>query len=336
MTEAPLSDRDRFAGFVRAMGRGPSRGRSLERAEAETAMAMILGGRAAPEAVGALLMLMRYRGETADEVAGFVQAMRARLVGWDALGADLDWPSYAAGRSRGLPWFLLSAKLVAAAGVKTLIHGWNSHQNPVADVRAALASVGIAAAHSADDAAARLARDGLVYAPLEAVDPALLALLRLRDVLGLRSAVNTCLRVLNPSGAAASVQGVFHPPYRTLQQEAGAILGQRTMLVLKGGGGEFERHPSKAIALFGLRSGAPFEATAPVLVEEARRLADADPAPEHLAALWTGARSDPFAEAVVTGTAALGLLAAGRAADLPEGQAMATDLWRDRHLRQTG
>lgn len=336
MTEAPLSDRDQFAGFVRAMGRGPSRGRSLERAEAETAMAMILDGRAAPEAVGALLMLMRYRGETADEVAGFVQAMRARLVGWDALGADLDWPSYAAGRSRGLPWFLLSAKLVASAGVRVLIHGWNSHQNPVADVRAALGGVGIAQAESAQAAAALLARDGLVYAPLEAIDPGLLALLRLRDVLGLRSAVNTCLRVLNPSLAPASVQGVFHPPYRTLQQEAGAILGQQDVLVLKGGGGEFERHPSKSIALFGLKAGAPFEATAPVLVDEARRLADADPAPEHLAAVWFGARRDPFAEAVVIGTAALGLLAAGRAADLPAAEMLAADLWRGRQLRRAG
>ena len=61
----------------------------------------------------------------------------------------------------------------------------------------------------------------------------------LRDVLGLRSAVNTTLRVMNPSGAACSVQGVFHPPYRPLQVDASILRGQPRQLALKGGGGEF-------------------------------------------------------------------------------------------------
>lgn len=320
----------RFAEFVRVMGRGPGRGRSLERAEAREAMTMILAGDAPAEAVGALLMLMRYRGETAAEVAGFVEAMRARTAPWREAAPDLDWPSYAAGRSRGAPWFLLSAKIVAAAGVRTLIHGWNGAPTPAADVRAALASAGIPSCSSPDAAVDALRAGGVAYAPLEAVDPRLFALLRLREVLGLRSAVNTCLRVLNPGGADASVQGVFHPPYRTLQQEAGALLGQRRLLVLKGGAGEFERHPSKQIALFGLHGGAPYDASAPALLTEARRLASTEAEPAHLAAVWTGAARDPFAEAVVVGTAALALLAAGRAPTVDAAEAQAAALWAAR------
>ncbi|MCV6597951.1 MAG: glycosyl transferase family 3, partial [Mangrovicoccus sp.] len=133
-----------LAPYVRAMGRGPSRARSLERAEAEDAMTQILNGSAAPEAVGALFMLMRYRGESAEELAGFVSAMRARLKDWSGLNPSLDWPSYAAGKSRGLPLFLLSAKLVAQAGARVVLHGWNSHQNPIADVRASLDEIEIA------------------------------------------------------------------------------------------------------------------------------------------------------------------------------------------------
>ncbi|MEL6977428.1 MAG: glycosyl transferase family protein [Pseudomonadota bacterium] len=325
-----------MAALVRVMGRGPSRARSLTREEAETAMRLILEGAAPPEAVGALLMLMRYRGETAAEIAGFADAMRARISGWRGVGAEIDWPSYAAGRSRGLPWFLLSAKLLAAAGAPVLIHGWNSHQQSAADVRAPLAMLGVPVVETPASARSAL-RDagdaGVAYAPLEAIDPRLLELLSLRDVLGLRSAVNTCLRVLNPSGAEASVQGVFHPPYRALQQEAGALLGQRRLLVLKGAGGEFERHPAKAVALFGLSAGAPFEAAAPALMDETRRLADAAPDPAHLLALWRGERADPFAEAIVIGTAALALFAAGSAADLPAAEARAAALWAARRAR---
>ncbi|GGE51098.1 hypothetical protein GCM10011517_18590 [Actibacterium pelagium] len=289
-------------------------------------MALILSGDADPHAVGALLMLMRFRGEIAPEIAGFVTAMRAEIAPWTGTRPAIDWPSYAAGRTRGVPWFLLAAKLVAQAGHPVLLHGWNSHQNPIADVRGALPEAGIKQAGSVADAGQIMAAEGIAYLPLEAFAPELLRLLRLREVLGLRSAVNTCLRVLNPGGAAVSVQGVFHPPYRELQMDAGAILGQPAMTVIKGGGGEFERHPSKIIELFGLKDGTPWQATAAPILDETRRLADAEHAPADLARLWSGDLDDPFAEAVVLGTAALALEAAGE----PEGLAKARNLWQNR------
>ncbi len=324
-----------LAPFVYAIGRGPGRARSLTREEAGAAMRLILAGEAAPEAVGALLMLMRYRGETAEEIAGFVGAMREGLGPWQGMAAGsaraLDWPSYAAGRSRGLPWFLLAARLVAAAGHPVVLHGWNSHQGSEAGVREALGAAGIAQAQDPAAAEARLARDRIVYVPLEALDPRLLALLRLRDVLGLRSAVNTALRVLNPLGAPAAAQGVFHPPYRALQRDAVRLLGETTLTVLKGGGGEFDRHPSKRVELVALRRGAPVDLVAEPLLDETRRLADAEPDRSRLAALWAGDVSDPFAEAVVIGTAALGLWTVGQAGSLKAAEDEAAGLWRARH-----
>ncbi|MEM0922029.1 MAG: glycosyl transferase family protein [Pseudomonadota bacterium] len=319
-----------LAPFIHAMGRGPSRARSLTREEAGEAMRLILAGEAAPEGVGALLMLMRYRGEIAPEIAGFVDAMRARLAPWQGLTPALDWPSYAAGRSRGLPWFLAAARLVADAGYPVLLHGWNSHQNPVADVRAALGAFDIPLTRSPDAARQALVERGIVYVPLEDLDPEIFRLLRLREILGLRSAVNTSCRMLNPGGAAASVQGVFHPSYRELQQDAGALLGQRDMIVLKGGGGEFERHPGKPIALYGLRGGQAFEITANPLWDHARRLADPAADPEHLTAVWSGQRHDPFAEVTITGTAAAALLCLGAAETMSEAEDQARTLWSAR------
>ncbi|MEM7212505.1 MAG: glycosyl transferase family protein [Pseudomonadota bacterium] len=320
-----------LAKYVHAMGRGPSRGRSLTRYESHDAMLQILSGDASPEAVGALLMLMRYRGEVAEEIAGFVDAMREGLHGWSGIGASVDWPSYAAGRSRGVPWFLLSARLIARAGHPVLLHGWNSHQGNAADVRKAVALLGIPEVETPDAAASELDRSGLAYVPLDAIDPRILTLLRLRDIFGLRSAVNTCCRMLNPALAPTSVQGVFHPGYRPLQQEAGELLGQHHLLVLKGGGGEFERNPAKTIEFWGLRGGARVQISAPPLKQEHRTLADAEPDPAHLTALWTGALKDPFAEVVVTGTAAAVLLATGAVETLEHAEADAEALWHDRH-----
>lgn len=284
-----------LAPYIHALGSGPGRARSLTGAEAEDAMRQILSGKADPHAIGALLMLMRYRGETPDEIAGFTRAARAGLP--ELPHVDLDWPSYAAGRTRGLPWFLLAAKEVAASGKRVLIHGWNSHQSDGADVRSALPLVGIARAENLEDAARLLDRDRIAYLPLETFAPRLLDLLRLRQVLGLRSCVNTVCRLLNPAQASSAVQGVFHPPYLALQQAACALLGQPYLCILKGGGGEFERNPSKPVTLWRLLDGRPSETLLPPLITDARRLSDL---PLTLADL--PAPQDPFACAIIAAT----------------------------------
>lgn len=317
-----------LAPMVRALGRGPGRARHLSRDEAAEAMRLMLAGDAAPEAVGALLMLLRYRGENADEIAGFVDALRERTTPWRAAVAAIDWPSYAAGRSRGAPWFLLAAKLAAQAGAPVLLHGWNSAATDRSAVRPTLEALGVPTVHTPAEAKAALGRVGVAYAPLESLDADASRLLRLRDVLGLRSPINTALRAMNPTGAATSLQGVFHPVYRSLQQDVGALLGQERLLVLKGGGGEFERHPGKAVELLGLSGGAPMETVAPARMDVHVRLADGpktDPA-----ALWRGEAHDDLAVQVVCATAAAAMFGAGVAPDLAAAEAIADALWLER------
>lgn len=274
---------------VRALGRGPGRSRSLTREEAVDAMRLMLSGEAAPEAVGALLMLMRMKGEVAEEIAGFAEAVQEALP--PIPGIDLDWPAYAAGRTRGAPWFLQSARIVADQGHRVLLHGWNGADTKIRD---GLAGAGIGMARTASEAEALIARDGIAYLTLETAHPALFALLNLRGVFGLRSCVNTVCRMWNPGRARASVQGVFHPPYRLLQADAAALLGWDQLTVIKGGGGEFERHPAKVIAGFGLRNGVPWEGDFPALSDETRRL--------------TGDGSKgPFEELIISGTTEIAL-----------------------------
>jgi len=67
-----------LAAHVATLGRGPGRSRSLTEDEAADAMRLMLEG-AAPEAVGALLMLLRMKGETAEEIAGLARAAQAAV-----------------------------------------------------------------------------------------------------------------------------------------------------------------------------------------------------------------------------------------------------------------
>ena len=312
-----------LAPYVAILGRGPGRSRSLTQEEARDAMRIILDGAAAPEALGALLMLLRMKGEVAEEIAGFTAAARASLPAWSGPRPKVDWPSYAAGRTRGQPWFLAAARLVALAGHPVLLHGWNSHQATGASVRAALADVGISQV-GWDAAPAALARDGIAYVALENLSPGLMHLLRLRDTFGLRSCINTVLRMLNPAQAPVALQGVFHPSYRELQRDAALLLGQPVLRVLKGGGGEFEHHPAKDITLHGLSGGQPWEGPTGTATTGHQRLSDTA---STLAEVWSGTDRCDFATAIITSTATLALQALGT----PDAGRVALDLWRHRH-----
>jgi len=295
-----------LAPFVHALARGPSKSRHLTRDEANTALGLILDGEADPEATGAFLMLMRYRGENAQEIAGFVDAIRARIGGWSKSSIALDWPSYAAGRSRGHPWFLLAAKLVAQAGYPVLLHGWNSHQNHLAQVRTALAPLGIPICNTPE----MVKKDGL------------------------RSPINTALRALNPACAKASVQGVFHPSYRLLQLDTAALLEQENLTVIKGGGGEFERNPCKQTDLFNLRDGVISEARIEPTNKAHKRLSAATTDPGDLCDLWAGTLNDPFAQSIVTETTTLALLTVDPTLNQQTAQELVSTLWRKRHQKQ--
>ncbi|MBU2994774.1 glycosyl transferase family protein [Octadecabacter sp. 1_MG-2023] len=304
-----------LAPYVRIVAQGKGRARALTQDEAEQAMTIILSGNGAPEAVGAILMVLRLRGETDAEIAGFTAALRKATP--DLPTADLDWPCYAAGRTRGAPLFVLAAKLVAQAGYTVSMHGWNSHQSTAADLRNAMNQVAIEG-------------DGLSYMPLETLSAAAFEVLKLRDTFGLRSCINTVLRMWNPSGAGTSVQGVFHPSYRGLQSRAAALLGDRNLTVIKGGGGEFERNPAKGTAIYGLRNGVELDESAGVLLADTRRLHEPSQSVD-LAALWQGTQDDPFATATVIGTAALALWSLGASDSVSKANDMARDLWVDRH-----
>ena len=324
---AATLEEHRFAAYVRTLGRGPGRSRALTRDEAQDALSMVLHGEADPHQVGAFLMLLRYRGEDAAEMAGLVDAARAQMGAGLPAGAapvDLDWPSYGAGRTRGAPWFLLAALALARSGRRVLMHGTNEFSRAMS-VPQGLAALGLRPAEDRTDAAAQLARTGFAYLPLATLSTALDALLGLRRVLGLRSPLNTAARMLNPFDAHAGVDGVFHPAYIALHLATAERLGRRRLVVVKGGGGEAERTPAKAVAAHWFdRTSGTGEAILPPLPPSVETGA-------YFVQTWHGGDESSAGPGAATAVAtiALGLIALGEAPADADAQAAA--VWSRRH-----
>lgn len=328
-----------FAAYLKTVGRGPTLSRPLTRAEAADAMTAIIEGRVEPAQLGALLLVLRYRGETAAELAGFVDAARA-AAGAPPHGSsspvDLDWPSYA-DRHRQQPWFVAAALLLAENGVRVLMHGIGGYAEGYAPTRPALARFGIEPATSLESAIRDIERRNFAYVGLETMIPALDRLFDLRPMLGVRTVVNSFTRGINPLAAPAQVQAIVHPPYRELHREAALLLGQPRSVVFKGVGGEVQRNPLKVCQAAGAFAGEAADEDWPATLAGATYIwRDESLDPDEPLRLWRGEIERPVPEAAVVATAAVALKTLGRADTVAAAEAMAAAMWRARDKKGFG
>jgi len=317
-----------FAPFVRILGKGKSGSRSLTREEARVAMTMILRGEVKDVQLGAFLMLLRVKEESADELTGFVEAAREHIHAPTNISVDLDWSSYA-GKRKHLPWFLLSALALADRGVRVFLHGAGGHTKGRLYTESVLNALNIQSAQNWDDAAAALDKTNFAFMPLRHICPALQTMIDLRNDFGLRSPVHTLTRLLNPLAATFSIQSVFHPPYALRHQQAAVDLQQPHASVFKGEGGEVERKPEAVTKVFSVHDGVLSEEAWPKLIEgrqEAAEILDI----EHLRSVWRGSVCDDYAELAVVGTLAIALRLLQRANTSAEAMMLANDYWQQR------
>lgn len=303
--------------------------------EACDAMSMILNGEVEAVQTGAFLMLMRIKEETAAEMAGLVAACRASInVPVDFPAVDLDWASYA-GKRRQLPWFLLAAQLLASNGYKVLMHGMQVESKDRIYTPEALASLNIPVCASLTDAAVRLKSGNFAFVSLAAMNPLLQYFIDLKDVLGLRSPVHSVVRMLNPGRAPTSMMGIFHPGYDETHQAAAQLLGDQSMAVFKGDGGEAERNPDAACKLRLVRDGEMSTELWPALFDS-RHMKDEIMDLSMLKKLWRGDADEEYGEAAVISTTAIALRAMGRTRDAEEAAGMAAGLWQKRDRNYLG
>ncbi len=331
---APVDSLHPFAKFLRLVGRGPTLSRSLNLDEAEEAMTAILAGSAEPMQIGALFLLLRYRKETPEELAGFVRAAQRWWRLPDEPAAEIDWPSYA-DRHKQLPYFILSALLLAEQGVRIAMHGLAGVGE--ATTPRVLQALGIEASGSVEDATRRIQRERFAYLPVERFCPPLLRLFAMRPVLGLRTPANSFCRELNPLGAPAQLQGVFHPTYIVTHQEAARFLKQPKAAIFKGGGGEAQINPEKPCRV-GLVEGETLteETWPPLLAGERHGWRDEPLDPKAVLALWRGEAAPAGPTAAVIGTVAIALKLTGRAPTQEAALEQARALWAARPKTRYG
>jgi anthranilate phosphoribosyltransferase len=318
-----------FAEYIRILGKGKKGSRPLTRDEAYRAMKLIMSDEVQPIQLGAFLMLMRVKEETPEELAGFVLAAReaCRLDGYRAK-VDLDWSTYA-GKRRHLPWYLLSALLLAENGVKVFMHGARGPSAERLYTQDMLGYLGLRSAASVDEAVRQLDEQNFSYLSLEQFCPKLHDIIELRPLLGLRSPVHTLVRLLNPFNADYTLQGIFHPGYRPVHQEAAALLNQPHAAVLKGEGGETERNPDTDCLVQSVHNGELSDENWPAVFDY-RHVKPDTLDPSQLALIWQGRLADEYAEAAIIGTAAVALKLLGKAKTQDEAQELAADFWRKR------
>jgi len=325
-----MTEEHPFARFVRTIARGPNLSRPLTEDEMTEAAHMILNGQVEDLQLGAFLCVLRVRTEDPGEAAGFVRAVKETItIPADAPAVDLDWSSYA-GKKRQLPWFLLSALLLAANGIRVFMHGTEGHTPGRVYSREALEALGVGHAHSMEDAARQMGEQNFSYLPLAHLVPRLQEIMDLKPILGVRSPMNTFARMVNPFDAPYSIQSVFHPNYGEIHRDTSVLLGQTFMAVFKGEGGEVERRPGKPVTVENLFDGEKVDEEWPSMLPGAKVRTDEEMELGRLLRLWRGEEDDALATATVVGTAAIALRLMGRAASPAQAEAQAQAMWNKR------
>lgn len=318
-----------FAPFVRILGRGKKASRALTEAEAHQAMTMILNDDVEPLQLGAFLMLIRVREETPEEVAGFARACREHIaLPQDSVTVDLDWSSYA-GKRRHLPWFILSVLCLANHGIRTFMHGARGHTEGRIYTYETLQALGIPPADSTETAIQQLKENNFAYLDLEQLCPKLQHIMSLRSLLGLRSPVHTVARMLNPFSANHVMQGIFHPGYLNIHQQAGVLLDQTHFAAIKGDGGEIEINPDAPCPIHLIKNGHCSEEEWPAAFSRRHKKPD-NLDIDLLQQVWHKERQDEYGEAAVVNTLAVTLYMMNKATNRQEALALAQTLWDER------
>ena len=230
--------------YIKVIGRGKDGARSLTREQSCDLLGQILDGRVTDFEVGAFCLAMRIKGETAQEMAGFLDAIDCRISKVSSAGLPtVVLPSYNGARKLPLLTPLL-ALLLARQGLAVLLHGMKTEASRVG-VQDVLAALGIAAQTQIEN----ITPGTLAFVPTALLCPALARLLDVRRVTGLRNPAHSLVKLLNPcDGPALLVSSYTHPEYAA-SMGATFHLMHSNALLLRGTEGEAVADPRRTPAM---------------------------------------------------------------------------------------
>ncbi|HUF31433.1 MAG TPA: anthranilate phosphoribosyltransferase [Gemmatimonadaceae bacterium] len=305
---------------------------SLTADETTAAFDVVMQGEATAAQVAAVLMALRVKGETAEEVAGGARALRNAMVALPAVDAHALVDTCGTGGGR-IPTFNIStaaALLAAGAGVRVAKHGNRSFTTSCgsADV---LEALGVRIEISVEEMARALDEAGIVFMFAPLMHPAMRHVGPIRRELGIPTVMNVLGPLANPAGAGRQVVGVAEPSRLPLLAGALAALGSVHALVVHGEPGMDEISPMGPTMVLEVRGGSVRDWTIEPEAFGLPRSPAAELAggtPEENARtiedVLAGRRTDGARSAVLLNTAAA-LYVAGRISNFGDGVQAATE-----------
>lgn len=326
----------RLAKYIAVTCPGPGKSRPLTQREAKDCFDIILNGHAHEIQIGALLMTIQHRGITAPELAGFIEAVRENIISNASSGIqpDLDWPAYISANWRHAPWFIHSARLLAEAGHKILLHGYFGNGPHSGKLELAMNDCAIPVCTTLENASQVLNTSNIAYEPLGAISPQMQALLDLYHLVETRLPVHYVSHLVNPLNAKSIILGAAQLSKRDLYRDVAHLLKYQNATIVGSVRDFAQIAPQKTTPLYRICNGQSLDTIAP----GNRMIADAPPRHiftqrEHWQAVWTGSATDEMAENIITYTAAAALISLPQHSDMSFETALshAQLLWRDRN-----
>lgn len=235
--------------YLKEIGRGKDGARSLTRAQAADLFGQVLDGQVSDLQLGAFCLAMRIKGETPEEMAGFLDATHARLQPMPCAQPCVVLPSY--NGARKLPVLTpLLALLLAREGVAVLVHGSATESSRITSTEV-LGHLGVFPRQTL----APLVPGEVTLAPTELLLPGLKRLLDVRRSVGLRNSAHSLVKLMNPCQGPAIVVGSYtHPEYAVSMAQTFALTGAHALL-LRGTEGEPVADPRRLPALEAFLAG---------------------------------------------------------------------------------
>ena len=302
-------------------------GAQLTVEESANAFDRMMSGEATPSQMGALLMALRLRGETVDEITGAVTTMRAKMLTVAAPADAIDVVGTGGDASGSYNISTCAAFIVAGAGVPVAKHGNRalSSRSGAADV---LTALGVRIDIPPDHISRCIAHAGIGFMFAPAHHPAMRHVGPTRVELGTRTIFNLLGPLSNPAGVKRQMVGVFSRQWVEPLAHVLKNLGSERAFVVHGSDGLDEITTAGPTTVASLDNGevttfdiTPEEVGFARAKPEALRGGDADHNAKALLAVLKGQRG-PFREVAVLNAAAA-LLVAGKARDLKGGVALA-------------
>ncbi|MGA2894088.1 MAG: anthranilate phosphoribosyltransferase [Xanthobacteraceae bacterium] len=229
-------------------------GASLSRDEAASAFEQMMSGEATPSQMGALLMGLRVRGETVDEITGAVTTMRAKMLRVDAPPEAIDVVGTGGDASGSYNISTCAALIVAGAGVPVAKHGNRalSSRSGAADV---LAALGVNIDLNPEQIGRCIAEAGVGFMFAPAHHPAMKNVGATRAELGTRTIFNLLGPLSNPAGVRRQMVGVFSKHWTEPLAQVLKNLGTVSAWVVHGSDGLDEITTSGPTTVTSLKDG---------------------------------------------------------------------------------